>query len=327
MKISVIIPVYNVNKYLDRCIRSLSEQTYKDIEIILVDDGSTDGSGSICDDWAVRDSRIVVVHQVNKGLSAARNIGLERTSGEYILFVDSDDFVDRKFVSLLADEACKRNSDIVFCNYRFVDDSGNEINNDNYSSFSSEKVYDGTDVLELFEDKSYRTFFDVCWNKLYRKELFDGVRFPEGISVIEDISIVPLIYHKAERISVVKDVLYNYVYRAESLSHSQMSIEEDTRLRAPMMEERLQWYKEWGNKELCLIQIIHMYSLYEKVAHEYRERMKKLQKEYRSIFLLGKCDGMSRKIYYEKSIQGSRKLKLSIAYLSLKLYSVLTKIM
>lgn len=316
--ISVVVPVYNVEKYLERCIESISEQTCKDIEIILVDDGSTDNSGRIIDEWSGKDSRIVAVHQKNRGLSGARNAGMERATGEYILFVDGDDFVEREYVSGLLERAGKTDADIVFCNYRFVNEAGKEINNNNHSSYCSEKIHNGTELLELFEDKSFRTFFDVCWNKLYRKELFAGIRFPEGVSVIEDISIMPLIYHRAKRISFVDDVLYNYVYREGSLSHSKYSAKEDAKLRIPMMEERLRWYKEWGNKELCLAHIIHMYSLYGKVCEEYKERIRELKKEYRKTYLYGN---------YENNISKSRRLKFFTAFVSLKLYSVLTEIL
>lgn len=320
--ISVVVPVYNVEQYLERCIKSLSEQTYKDVEIILVDDGATDNSGRICDEWGLKDSRIVVIHQENKGLSGARNTGMEKASGEYLLFVDSDDFVEKDYVLKMAEEAVNNHSDIVFCNYRFVDESGEKIFNNNYSSFYSEKILDGNDVLELFEDKSFKTFFDVCWNKLYRRELFENVKFPEGISVIEDISVMPLIYHKAKRVSFVEEVLYNYVLRDGSLSHRKYSVEEDSKLRIPMMEERLQWYKEWGNKELCLVHLIHMYSLYEKVKEEYKDRRKELGKEYRRIYLFG--NGKD-KIKYVNNIPGSRKFKLFVAFWSMRLYSFLTK--
>ena len=127
--ISVIVPVYNVEKYLRQCLDSIVAQTYRDLEIILVDDGSIDASGAICDEYAVRDSRIKVVHQPNRGLSSARNTGLDLVSGEYTFFIDSDDWIHEKALERLLLAQAKTNADLVLCNYQRVDEAGNAINN------------------------------------------------------------------------------------------------------------------------------------------------------------------------------------------------------
>lgn len=315
--ISVIVPVYNVEMFLDRCIESLLKQNYKDEEIILVDDGSTDNSGMICERWAEKDSRIIVVHQENKGLSGARNTGISKAKGDYLAFVDSDDFVEPEYLEKMYQRIVENDADIVFCNYRFTDEKGKETNDRFYSHFSSDRVLDGYDVLMLFENKSYFTFFDVCWNKLYKRKLFAAVEFPEGISRIEDISIMPYIYHKAKRICAIEDVLYNYVCREASLSRVRVSKEEDCVLRASMMENRLSLYEEWGIKELSLIHMIHMFSMYSMVKNLYENRLKELQKEFRKIYL--------KKGYYKK-ITLKRRAKFFLAFLSLRLYNGLINI-
>lgn len=312
--VSVIVPVYNVSKYLERCVERLSQQTYKDVEIILVDDGSTDDSGSICDRWATLDTRVRVIHKVNGGLSSARNAGLEVARGKYVAFVDSDDFVETDYILKLTECAESRNVDVVICNYRFVDDDGASIDNDNYTKYSRKDSFDYYEALKLFEDKQYRTFFDVVWNKLYKKELWEGVRFPEGVGVVEDITVMPRIYHKAHSLCVIDNTLYNYVYRAGSLSHSTRDIQDDLALRIPMMEERLSLYREWNIKELCLSHIIHMYPMLKESKDYGKADLKSLQKQYRTEYFKGKYKGIPTV---------TRKIKYMMAAVSLSLYDKL----
>lgn len=312
--ISIIVPIYNVERFLPRCIDSLINQTYRDMEIILVDDGSTDNCPSIVDEYAKKDDRIVSIHQANGGLSAARNTGLDCAKGEFILFVDSDDFVSEYYVEKLVTAQKANDADIVICNYICVDENRAEIHNDNYTYYARDDIFDGIEGLRLFENRSYRTFFDVVWNKLYRKSLFAELRFPEGISVIEDISVAPVLYHRAEKISVIKDKLYFYTFRSDSLAHTKRTVEEDVRLREPMMEDRLSLYKDWKVKELTLSHIIHMYSMYSKLGTSLRERLKSLQKEYRKEYVKDK---------YLREVAGSRKFKFLIAFFSLHLYNKL----
>lgn len=309
--VSIIVPIFNTCKYLNRCVDSLIKQNYSDIECILVDDGSIDGSSELSDEYASQDSRIKVIHQTNKGLSAARNAGLEVATGDYIAFVDSDDFVSEDYIEKLVKRANRENADIVMCNYKFVDDNGSDIKNDNYTEFPSKQCFDGTDALLLFENRTYRTFFDVVWNKLFRRELFDGVRFPEGVSVVEDIAVMPMLYHKATRVSVISDELYYYVYREASLSHTKRTEQEDLDIRIPMMEDRLVHYLGWGIKEICLLHITHMYSMYGRRNGNNTNRLKELQREFRNIYFKGN---------YTKGISFSRRIKFALGAVSLRLY-------
>ncbi|MBR5762379.1 MAG: glycosyltransferase [Lachnospiraceae bacterium] len=314
VEVSIIVPVYNVSAYLNRCIESLVSQSYANIGIILVDDGSADGSSEICNEWAAKDPRIRVIHKPNGGLSSARNAGLEVANSEYVAFVDGDDFVDAGYVEKLFKSARENSADITICNYRFVDENGHEISNDNYTRYTRQGSFDSYEALRLFEDKSYRTFFDVVWNKLFRRELFEGVRFPDGISIVEDIAVMPVLYHRAATLSVVDDGLYNYVYRVESLSHAKRDKQADLKLRIPVMENRLALYREWNIKELCLSHIIHMYPMIKESADYTKADLRSLQKQYRAEYGKGK---------YHNTPSLSRRIKYMAAAISLDLYNKL----
>lgn len=174
-KVSVIVPVYNVEKYFCRCIDSIKNQTYENLEIILVDDGSTDNSGNMCDEIAKTDDRIVVIHKENGGLSDARNAGLDISTGDYIGFVDSDDYIDADFYKLLVDNLEKYNADVSCCRYANVWEDGrhNPVGNDGVLH-----IYEKTDALkEYIYGKTMDPF--AC-NKLYRAELLGNANHTEN---------------------------------------------------------------------------------------------------------------------------------------------------
>ena len=171
--ISIIIPVYNVEKYINKCLESVINQTYRNLEIILVDDGSEDKSGKICEEISIKDNRIRVIHKENGGLSDARNIGLDNSNGEYIAFIDSDDFIERDMIEFLYYNINKYDADISICsNYIFdeeecIDNSTKEI-----------KVYNRLEILkEVLLDEKIRSY---AWNKMYKRDLFYNIIFPKG---------------------------------------------------------------------------------------------------------------------------------------------------
>ncbi len=207
-KISVIIPVYKVEKYLDRCIESVVNQTYTNLEIILVDDGSPDRSGEICDAWAHRDKRIRVIHQKNGGLSAARNAGLDIACGDYIGFVDSDDYIHQDMYLSMYQKAISCRSDIVVCGFERVDEKGNSISGAGFSPNSESQ----------FSTISTRIMC-VVWNKLYRGELFDCLRFPVG-KVYEDVFVMPRLLQTSRNTNVIRESLYFYRQSADSITRS-----------------------------------------------------------------------------------------------------------
>lgn len=212
--ISVIVPVYNVEKYLGCCIDSIAAQTWKDLEIILVDDGSTDASGAICDAYAGRDSRIKVIHKKNGGMSSARNAGLEIAAGEYVGFVDSDDFIMPDMYEVLYRACVEHHAALSVCGNRVIDENGRvlryEFCTDDRIMLSAEEAIEGLLTREKCDP--------VAWNKLYRKELFSGIRYPAGVCY-EDQSVTVRLFHKAGTVYHVGQALYVYRIRSGSITH------------------------------------------------------------------------------------------------------------
>ena len=205
--ISVIIPIYNVERYLDKCIRSVVDQTYKNLEIILVDDGSPDQCGTICDKWAEKDERIRVIHKINGGLSDARNVGLDAATGAYIGFVDSDDYIHPQMFKKLYEKIKEYNADLAICGFNRVEENNGMIIS------SVNMPVDG--LIEKKEAMKYvccKGSFVVVWNKLYKRELFNGLRFIYG-KIAEDRFIMHELIHKCTRIVAV---LANYYYYAQT---------------------------------------------------------------------------------------------------------------
>lgn len=203
-KVSVIIPVYKVEKYLKRCIESVVNQSYKNIEIILVNDGSPDKCDEICDAYARIDSRIKVIHKENGGLSSARNAGLDIVSGEYIMFVDSDDWIEEDSLEQLC-EYIDSDYDIINFKFSFVKEGSKNIiglQSDLKKSYECDLI---SYIDKLFMGEL--SFF--IWNKLYKKDLFNDVRFPEGRNY-EDMATIYKLYFKASKIIVTDYTLYNY---------------------------------------------------------------------------------------------------------------------
>ena len=214
MKISVIIPVYNVQYYLERCLNSIVNQTYTNLEIILIDDGSTDKSGEICDSYAKIDQRITVVHKKNEGQSIARNVALDMMTGDYISFVDSDDFLDLEFYEKMIKLMKDNNVKLAVCSYNsfYSEKEIQNFNNKNTECSILPKI-------ELLKGLWVRNpkITNFLWNKLYSKELFDNIRFPQKRSV-EDLAIMYLVIDKCENAVFTNEQLYYYFDRKDSSS-------------------------------------------------------------------------------------------------------------
>lgn len=220
-RISLIVPVYNVAKYLDRCVKSLLAQTYPHLEIILVDDGSTDGSGSLCDAYARADRRVRVIHQENSGLSAARNRGIDAASGAYLAFVDGDDFVAKHYVRTLLD-ACERNgASMAACGYMEYYTQKKQIPRccEEPFAISGEEA-----VIDIFTQRN--RIHVMAWNKLYHRSLFDGqgIRYPVG-KIHEDVFTTYRLCAGAERVACTNEICYCYVQRQGSIVRSGFSPE------------------------------------------------------------------------------------------------------
>ena len=212
--ISVIVPIYNVEKYLKKCIESIIQQTYDNLEIILINDGSTDNSPKICDNYAKKDKRIKVIHKKNGGLSDARNYGLEIATGKYISFVDSDDYIHKQMIEKLYNNLKANYSDISICNICNVYPNGKKMN----LSIPETSVVEQKQKFYNIYNK-YSVVTVVAWNKLYKKEIFKTIRYPLG-KVHEDEWIIFDILKNAQKISYLNEPLYYYIQREESISNS-----------------------------------------------------------------------------------------------------------
>ncbi len=214
--ISVIVPIYNTEKYLEMCIESIRNQTYKNLEIILVDDGSTDKSGQICDQYVQKDRRIKVIHKPNGGQSDARNVGIKNATGNFIGFVDSDDYINQNMFKRLYGNLMKYNADIAICNYEDVDENGNHMRYSKKIKKLEVRVLDKRQALYLLiEGKNIIT---TPWDKLYKIELFSDVEFPKE-RVMEDLATIYKLFNKAIKIVDDYRIGYYYVQRSRSTFH------------------------------------------------------------------------------------------------------------
>ena len=203
--ISVIIPVYNVEPYLNKCVQSVVDQTYKNLEIILVDDGSTDHSGEICDQWKTRDMRISVIHQENQGLSMARNAGIERAAGAWIAFLDSDDWIEPDMYQVLLELAKKYGVQLSSCASRtqiLGEESNHTVGTEEITLFSPQEM-----IADLYRQEKVR--FEV-WNKLWSRELIGETRFIKG-QVCEDVHFDRILFLKTDAMVFTNRCLHNYL--------------------------------------------------------------------------------------------------------------------
>lgn len=217
--ISIVVPVYNVEQYLEKCVESLIRQTYSNIEIILIDDGSVDESGKICDKYGDKYNNIIVVHQTNKGLSGARNSGIEISKGDYIAFVDSDDFVTDNYIEYLYDLLKKYEADISMCsNYKFFE--GEKLHTNEKKIKIKIKQFTAEEALE---DLLYRKNITAyACGKLFKKELFKEVCFPER-QLFEDLSTIYKLLDRCKKVCWSSAENYYYLQRKNSIVNSEFN--------------------------------------------------------------------------------------------------------
>ncbi len=214
--VSVIVPAYNVEKYLDRCIESLCTQSYKNIEIILVDDGSKDTTPAICDSWSKKDERIRVIHQQNQGQCAARNAALDVMNGNYLMFVDSDDYIRRDMIAKMVGMVEKNNLDFVRSAYMKVEESQNEEITDSEDT-GAERFFDQRQIIENFLTAPYskrKCFTAIMCCALYKASLFAEVRFPVGL-IFEEGFVLPSVYLLTDRAGYIDESFYYYRSNAD----------------------------------------------------------------------------------------------------------------
>lgn len=242
--ISVIVPVYNVEKYLNECVDSILAQTYTDFELILVDDGSPDNCGAICDEYAASDSRIRVIHQKNGGLSAARNTGLDIAKGEYVTFVDSDDLVCKTYLECLLQALLAEQADISACDMvTFADGEAPTLVEKRQAPA---EVMTGRDAcLSIYRMDGKVPV--MAWGKLYRTSLFAGVRYPVG-RIHEDDATTPRVLYCAEKVVLLSDCLYLYRQRAGSIMSSTFSAKRFDIMLA--IDKNQAFFNEWEESEI-----------------------------------------------------------------------------
>ena len=213
--ISVIVPIYKVEAYLPRCLDSIVNQTYRNLEIILVDDGSPDGCGAICDEYAKRDARIRVIHKKNGGVSSARNAGLDIMRGEYLMFVDPDDWISQDAVQVLYDRLIQDGSDMAVGKHTDAYEDGTQ--NDSFCKWMKDAYYS---VHEFIGRKTDSHYIPVSsWGKLIKSDVYINIRFPE-VRHAEDLMVFPVVLENMNKISTVDYLVYYYFQRENSMTHS-----------------------------------------------------------------------------------------------------------
>ncbi len=296
--ISVIVPVYNVDVFLNKCIKTIVNQTYKNLEIILVDDGSTDNSGKICDTWKNEDKRIIVIHKKNEGLSATRNIGVEKSIGKYIVFVDSDDYLELDMIENLYKDMIKNNTGITACGI-----ISENFYKKNLKFCENDYIADSEEMIKRMLLKN-----DIhigVWAKIYKRELFDNIKFPVG-KINEDLAITYMLFDKAKKISHIKLAGYHYMQRAGSIGSSKVTRKNLTIIYYKedilnFVEKKYPNLKE--EAEIFLIESLNKFSLIykkSKLKNEYKELKLKLKK-------------------YKKRILENSKMKISTKIKSLRI--------
>lgn len=307
-EVTIVVPVYNVEPYLERCLNSILNQTYYDMNIIIVDDGSTDNSPIICDDFAKKDSRIKVIHQSNMGLSAARNTGIKAANSTYIMFIDSDDYIEKDMVEYLLTKAKQYDSDIACCGFSNIYENGNF---EKITIPKNDIIYDRKTALDIHMFSGYIDV--VAWNKLYKLKLFDDILYPVG-KLYEDMMTTYLLINKSKIISLHPDSKYLYCKRSSSIGGNSFS--EKTLMLAKASDDVLNFvlkaFPNLENIKVANIQwnlvVFNKMILSNSVNVDFLKKIKIMIHE--NFITILKC----------KFINKTRKIQLILLYVSPKLY-------
>lgn len=313
--VSVIVPVYNVENYLRKCLDSIVTQTYHNLEVILIDDGSKDSSGVICDEYAGKDNRVKVIHKENGGLSEARNSGLEIASGDWIAFVDSDDYIDESMLRTLVDLAQNNNAQVAMCAFRAISESID----DNYCLVT--KVFNRDELLDVYvtRTKGYLITNSV-WDRIYKRELVKEIRFaPRRLN--EDILYTMQVFLRADIVAYTSEKLYQYRdIREGNISGAKVSLKSINdkiylaglaakELRANRYEELADIFESLNFLEIAGLTADSEYRT-DGDLREYRAYIKKI----------------IRNMIFKSSLQAKTKIRIWIAYNFPKLERDISKI-
>lgn len=290
--LSIIVPIYNVEEYLSKCIESILNQSYKDFELILVDDGSPDNSAAICDEYAKKDDRIIVIHKPNGGVSSARNAGLNRAKGKYIGFVDPDDYIEEKMYELMIKELESTQANLAICGYDYV--------NENYIV---ERPYNVRENEQLTQKQFMSMEFDMpptvrhgVVNKLFLSDTFNEIRFPEGLHSAEDVYVLNEYSKRVTKAVFIHQPLYKNLVRTGSATHGGLNIKdlaESFNVHEKMHIEAVSLYPELKDHSLAFLMDVCLLKYNEakqklaaldleqrKLAKEHLKYMKKIIKKY-----------------------------------------------
>lgn len=336
-KVSIVVPVYKVEKYLEKCINSIINQTLKEIEIILVDDGSPDKCGEICDYYSKLDNRVRVIHKINNGLAEARNSGMDIATGEYICFVDSDDWVEPYYVERMYNKVKKHDSDICMCGF-YID-----YQDENYTQIvNCKKDYDingrdnyGLEFIEIINGIG----FVLAWNKLYRLDLLkkNNIKFSKDVLITEDLVFNCKVLKKIDRLSVVGEPLYHYIrYDGTILSKYQSSYYEKqiTKLRYQVVRDMLNSFGSIPLKEINRIsEGFYLVGIHDSIYNLFRKDCNLTFMEKNEIFkkYIFSDDQASKIVSqsYEKGLNGlllKFNFKIGSPLISVVIYTIIFKI-
>ena len=313
--VSIVIPIYNVEQYLEECIKSVIMQTYTTLQIILVDDGSTDNSGEIADNFVKEDKRIQVIHKKNGGLSDARNYGIELATGKYITFIDSDDYVENTYIEKLYNAIKKNNTKVSQCNISKVNNQNEVIEEIGYN------VNEVKNTKKMLKEIYSQHWIEntVVWNKMYLTELFKDIRYPIG-KIHEDEFITYKILYNVKEIALVNEHLYNYRENVNSITRRKFTLSKLDILEA--FEERLEFFKKNNEQQLHELTLIE----YAKILIDYYIKCNEDLKLFGKQELLNKYRKIYVKLIKIKEYSKIRKLKCTIDYISPLLYYNIKKI-
>lgn len=275
--ISVIIPIYNVERYLSKCIDSVLNQTYKELEIILVNDGSTDSCPEICRRYEKFDSRIVYISKSNEGLSAARNIGIERARGEYLFFLDSDDYIHPRILEYLLKSIIKFGADISVANYECVIE---DIVPEAIEEEQFEKITGKEGCRRIFTQEG--AWMTVAWGKLYRRDLFQQIRYPNG-KIHEDEFITYRLLYYSDTIAVTNQKMLYYRQRNDSIMGKRMYDSRHLNI-AEAGLETIKFYKKLNEKELLSLAVEREIGLCKMLVEEFAQ-VKSKENKKRALYI------------------------------------------
>lgn len=317
--ITIVVPIYNVENYINDCIQSIINQTYKNLQIILVDDGSRDNCPKICDEYKQKDSRIEVIHKKNGGLSDARNAGIEKANGKFICFIDSDDFINYEYVEKLYNLITKNNADISISNFKRVQDFKKEYLKEEEEN-KTEQIYTGKQMIENIYNKKLYVQSTVTWNKMYKTELFKTTNFPYG-KLHEDEYTTYKLYYNCKKVVMSSEILYYYRYVPNSIMNKKFNKKRLDGIAA--LEERLKFFQAKEEKKLynlTLVRYLTVLMIHYTNCKMFLENSEEIQKELKNKY----------KKYYKKVIKlpecsKQDKLKIILFRVSPKLYYKMRK--